>query len=299
LASLIVNNLQAPDIIGIEEVQDNDGVAGGTNSPVVDASVSWSRLLEAIQAAGGPLYEYRQIDPVAHQDGGAPGGNIRVGFLFRTDRGVTFVDRPGGGPTVETTVVDTSSGPRLSVSPGRLGTESDAFSDTRKSLVGEFRAHGKKLFVVVNHFSSKGDDQPLFGPAQPPTRFSEIARHGQAAVVHDFVADLLALDASANVVVLGDINDFEFSETVNILEAGGVLRTLVKDLPPAERYSYVFEGNSQVLDQILLGPNLRDNFLYVYDVVHVNSEFADAIQASDHEPAVARIDFRGRPTPKE
>jgi len=271
---------------------------GGTTNLVVDASVSWSRLIEAIEAAGGPLYEYRQIDPVAHQDGGAPGGNIRVGFLFRTDRGVSFIDRPGGGPTVETTVVDTSVGPQLSASPGRIGTESDAFFETRKSLVGEFRVHGKKLFVVVNHFSSKGDDQPLFGPAQPPTRFSEIARHGQAAIVHDFVAELLAVDAQANVVVLGDVNDFEFSETVNILEAGGVLRTLVKDLPPAERYSYVFEGNSQVLDQILLGPNIRDNFPYVYDVVHVNSEFADAIQASDHEPAVARIDFRGRPAPK-
>jgi predicted extracellular nuclease len=298
LAGLIAANLHAPDIIGIEEVQDNDGVAGGTTSPVVDASVSWGRLIQAIEAAGGPLYEYRQIDPVAHQDGGAPGGNIRVGFLFRTDRGVTFVDRPGGGPTVETTLVDTPSGPQLSSSPGRLGTDSDAFSDTRKSLVGEFRAHGKKLFVVVNHFSSKGDDQPLFGPAQPPTRFSEIARHGQAGVVHDFVADLLALDAGANVIVLGDINDFEFSETVNILEAGGALHTLVKDLPPAERYSYVFEGNSQVLDQILVGPNIHDNFPHVYDVVHVNSEFADAVQASDHEPAVTRIDLRGRPTPK-
>jgi predicted extracellular nuclease len=298
LATLIVTNLVAPDIIGIEEVQDNDGVAGGTNSLVVDASVSWSRLTQAIQSAGGPLYEYRQIDPVAHQDGGAPGGNIRVGFLFRTDRGVSFVDRPGGGSTVETTLVDTPSGPQLSASPGRLGTKSEAFTDTRKSLVGEFRAHGKKLFVVVNHFSSKGDDQPLFGPAQPPTRFSEIARHGQAAVVHDFVADLLALDAGANVVVLGDINDFEFSETVNILEEEGDLHTLVKDLSPAERYSYVFEGNSQVLDQILIGPNIRDNFPHVYDIVHVNSEFADAVQASDHEPAVARIDFRGRPTPK-
>jgi len=298
LATLIVNNLVAPDIIGIEEVQDNDGVAGGTNSPVVDASVAWSRLIQAIQAAGGPLYDYRQIDPVAHQDGGAPGGNIRVGFLFRTDRGVSFIDRPGGGPTVETTIVDTTSGPQLSVSPGRIGTQSDAFFETRKSLVGEFRAHGKKLFVVVNHFSSKGDDQPLFGPAQPPTRFSEIARHGQAAVVHDFVADLLAVDTDANIIVLGDVNDFEFSETVGILEAGGALHTLVKDLPARERYSYVFEGNSQVLDQILVGPNIREHFPPVYDVVHVNSEFADAVQASDHEPAVARVDFRGRLTPK-
>jgi predicted extracellular nuclease len=62
----------------------------------------------------------------------------------------------------------------------------------------------------------------------------------------------------------------------------------------AERYSYVFEGNSQVLDQILFSPNVR-GFPHVYDVVHVNSEFADAVQASDHEPSVARLDLRGRP----
>ncbi len=298
LAALIVNNLRSPDIIGIEEVQDNDGVAGGTASPVVDASVAWTRLIQAIQAAGGPLYHYRQIDPVDDAEGGAPGGNIRVGFLFRTDRGVEFIDRPGGGPTTETTVLPHPSGSRLSSSPGRVGTESAAFDDTRKSLAGEFIAHGKTLFVVVNHFSSKTDDQPLFGPSQPPIRFSEAARHGQAQVVHDFVAGLLAADPNANVIVLGDINDFEFSQTVDILEAGGVLHTLVKDLPPAQRYSYVFEGNSQVLDQILLSPNLDNHFPHDYDVVHVNSEFADAIQASDHEPSVTRIDLRGRPTPK-
>ena len=294
LASLIVNSLRAPDILAIEEVQDNDGVAGGAaGSIVVDASVSWTRLIQAIEAAGGPVYEYRQVDPVDDADGGAPGGNIRVGLLLRTDRGVEFINRPGGGPTTETTVVEHPSGPRLSASPGRLGTQSTAFVDTRRSLVGEFRVRGKKLFVIVNHFSSKGDDQPLFGPAQPPNRFSEVARHGQAQVVHDFVADLLDADPNANVIVLGDINDFEFSETVGILEADGVLHSLVKDLPANERYSYVFEGNSQVLDQILFSPNLVDRFPYDYDIVHVNSEFADAIQASDHEPSVTRLDLRG------
>jgi predicted extracellular nuclease len=291
---LIVSNLRAPDIIGIEEVQDNDGVTNEPASTVVDATTSWTRLIAAIQAAGGPTYQYRQIDPVDSAEGGAPGGNIRVGFLFRTDREVEFIDRPGGGPTTETTVVDHPSGPQLSSSPGRIGTRSASFDDTRKSLVGEFRARGKKLFVVVNHFSSKGDDQPLFGPAQPPTRSSEIARHGQAQVVHDFVANLLAVDPFANVIVLGDINDFEFSQTVDILEANGALHSLIKDLPVAERYSYVFEGNSQVLDQILFSPNVR-GFPNVYDVVHVNAEFADAVQASDHEPSVARLDLRGRP----
>ena len=96
-----------------------------------------------------------------------------------------------------------------------------------------------------------------------------------------------------NVIVLGDINDFEFSETVKILE-GGVLTSLMDTLPKPERYSYVFEGNSQVLDHILVSDNIL-RFPVAYDVVHVNSEFAD--QASDHDPQVARIDFRGRPGP--
>jgi predicted extracellular nuclease len=81
----------------------------------------------------------------------------------------------------------------------------------------------------------------------------------------------------------------------SILE-GGILTTLMGTLPKPERYSYVFEGNSQVLDQILVSNNLLGSFGIDYDPVHVNSEFAD--QASDHDPQVARVDLRGRHTPK-
>jgi predicted extracellular nuclease len=291
-ADLIVNNLRSPDILAIEEIQDNDGAA---NTAVTDASVTWNTLIAAIQAAGGPLYEYRQIDPVDDQDGGEPGGNIRVGFLFRSDRGVSFIDRPGGGSTTPTTVVDHPSGPQLSFSPGRVDPLNPAYNSSRKPLAGEFRMHGKKVFVVALHLSSKGGDQPLFGRFQPPMRSSEVARHAQAQSVNDFVDQIAAADPNANVIVLGDVNDFDFSETVQILE-GEVLTTLMDTLPPAERYSYVFEGNSQVLDQILVSNNLLENFPIDYDPVHVNSEFAD--QASDHDPQVARVDTRGRPAAK-
>jgi uncharacterized protein len=288
---LIVDHLRAPDLLAIEEIQDNDGA---TDSAVTDASVTWRLLVDAIRAAGGPAYQYRQIDPVDDQDGGEPGGNIRVGFLFRTDRGLSFVDRPGGTSTTSTTVVSHPSGPRLSFSPGRVDPQDPAFADTRKSLAGEFRLHGKPVFVIANHFSSKTADDPLFGRVQPPVRASELARHGQAQAVNAFVDELVAADARANVVVLGDINDFEFSQTVELLE-GGVLTTLMATLPPAERYSYVFEGNSQVLDQILVSNPLLQNFPVDYDPVHVNAEFAD--RASDHDPQVARLDLRGRPSP--
>jgi predicted extracellular nuclease len=290
-ADLIVNHLRAPDVIAIEEIQDNNGAV---NDSVTDASVTWNMLIDAITAAGGPQYEYRQIDPVDDQDGGEPGGNIRVGFLLRTDRGVHFIDRPGGDSTTPTTVIADPSGPQLSFSPGRVDPQNPAFVSTRKSLAVEIRAHGKKLFAIVNHFSSKTGDHPLFGRFQPPVRSSEVARHAQAQAVNDFVDEILAADPQANVIVLGDINDFEFSETVDLLE-GGVLTTLMDTLPKAERYSYDFEGNSQVLDQMLASGNLLGNFPIDYDPVHVNSEFAD--QASDHDPQVARLDLRGRPVP--
>ena len=137
--------------------------------------------------------------------------------------------------------------------------------------------------------------RPLFGRWQPPGRYSEPTRHGQAQAANDFVDQLVAADPQANVIVLGDINDFEFAQTVELLE-GGVLTTLMNTLPKPERYSYVFEGNSQVLDQILVSNPLLSSFPVEYHPVHINAEFAD--QASDHDPQVARLDLRGRPSPR-
>jgi uncharacterized protein len=282
LAHLIVTNLRSPDLLAIEEIQDNSGPAP---EPSTDASLTWGMLISAIADAGGPPYAYRQIDPLFGQDGGEPGGNIRQGFLFRTDRALSFVDRPGGDAVTSNEVVDTRQGLQLLYSPGRIDPTNSAFDNSRKPLAGEFIWHGRTLFVIANHFNSKGGDDPLFGRFQPPVRRSEVQRHQQAAIVNGFVDDLLAADRNAKIAVLGDINDFEFSETTSILE-GGVLTTLFETQPPAERYSYVFDGNSQVLDQILVSRRLLQR-LRGYDSVHVNAEFHD--QDSDHDPQVARF----------
>jgi predicted extracellular nuclease len=288
LAGLIVDNLRAPDIVGVQEIQDNNGTTGGTGSPVTDASQTFQLLIAAIQAAGGPAYQFRQIDPVAHQDGGAPGGNIRVGFLFRTDRGLAFVDRPGGTSTSANGVTGKNNKVRLLYSPGRIAPASVAWNASRKPLAAEFTFRGQTIFAIVNHFNSKGGDQPLFGRFQPPVRVTETQRHQQAQLVNDFVDEILGAFKNARVVVLGDLNDFEFSQTLEILEGNGTLANLMERLPKAERYSYVFEGNSQVLDQMLVSDKL-DKKNTTYDVVRVNAEFAD--QASDHDPQVARFLF--------
>jgi hypothetical protein len=139
--------------------------------------------------------------------------------------------------------------------------------------------------VIANHFNSKGGDDPLFGHSQPPTLATEAQRVQQATVVHDFVANLETADPDAAVVVLGDLNDFEFSPPLGTLKAG-VLHDLIETLPQDERYTYDFEGNSQSLDHILLSDALFAQ-PFAYDAVHVNSEFAS--QASDHDPQVVRI----------
>lgn len=285
LARIVVRHLRSPDMISVEEVQDNNG---SVNDAEVDATQTFRKLVAAIRAAGGPAYDFRDIPPVDDQDGGEPGGNIRIGFLFRTDRGLRFVARPGGGPTTATRVVGTAGNPQLSSSPGRLDPLNPDFAESRKPLAGEFLFRGRKLFVIANHLASKGGDHPVFGRFQPPTQFTEPKRRRQGQVVAGFVGQILARDPLARVIVLGDLNDFDFSPTLGALKGAG-LTSLIERLPPGERYTYVFEGNAQALDHMLVSRGLLRS-LAAFDVVHVNSEFFD--QVSDHDPTVARFTFR-------
>jgi predicted extracellular nuclease len=252
-------------------------------------------LVAAVVDAGGPRYEWRQIDPEDGHDGGVPGANIRVAFLFNPQR-VTFVDR---GPCREALVIE---GPTLSCSPGRVAPADPAFAGdpergahgTRKSLAGEFLYRGQRLFVINNHLSSKiGDDQP-FGARQPPERRSERQRLAQAKVLREFVDQLMALDPEARIIVLGDFNEFEDRAPLRLL-AGHDLENLVERVAPEDRYSYIFRGKAQAIDHILVSaPLARDAEV---DVVHLSSELPASRRASDHDPVVASFGFP--PTPSQ
>ncbi|MFF1920350.1 endonuclease/exonuclease/phosphatase family protein [Streptomyces sp. NPDC058221] len=284
LAKGVAVNLASPDIVSLEEIQDDNGaVDDGT----VGSEATLKRFTDAIVAAGGPRYSWRYVAPQDGKDGGEPGGNIRNVFLFNPAR-VSFVDRAGGDATTAVQAVPTKKGVTLSASPARISPLDEAWSDSRKPLVGEFRFRGEPVFVIGNHFASKGGDQPLHGRYQEPARSSEKQRVRQAAQVNTFVTSLLAADKSARVIALGDLNDFAFSPTVSELTAGKALKPLITTLPANEQYSYVYEGNSQTLDHILTSPGVRH---FDYDVVHINAEFAD--QASDHDPQIVRMAVDG------
>lgn len=281
LGQAIAVNLNHPDIIGLLEVQDNNGEK---DNGTTDASESFRVLIEAIRAHGGPEYAFTDIAPENNKDGGAPGGNIRVGFLYNPQR-VTLTDKPKGDSV--TSVTYGVQG--LSLNPGRIDPLNASFEDSRKPLAAEFEFEGQQVIVIANHFNSKGGDQAPFGGIQPPVRSSEIQRAKIATIVNGFVKSVLQVNPKANMVVLGDLNDFQFSETLALLR-GQELTNLIDHLDEKERYSYIYEGNSQTLDHMLVSPSLSQSS--VLDIVHMNADFSAADgRVSDHDPLVAQIDL--------
>lgn len=288
LGRIVADNLKGPDIVALMEIQDNDG---STNSSETSAENTYGALIRAIQAAGGPRYEFVDIAPEDDQDGGQPGGNIRVGFLFRSNR-VSLTEGTQGTATQSVEVQRGETGPQLSLNPGRINPTHPAFANSRKSLAAAFQFNGHTLFVVANHFKSKLGDDPLFGRHQPPVLSTEETRTQQASIVHQFVEDLLSVEPEAHVVVMGDLNDFAFSEPIQVL-AGDALTNLGDRLPEGDRFSTLFEGNLQQLDHILVSQSLAETGVEAgnaeFDIVHVNAGFSDS--TSDHDPMVARFNL--------
>jgi endonuclease/exonuclease/phosphatase family metal-dependent hydrolase len=320
IATHIVDNMGAPDVIALQEVQDGNG---GTNDNLVSAEATLQRLIKAISEAGVPTYAFVD-NPFIGDDtsGGQPGGNIRNAFLYRVDR-VDFV--PGSLRTIDddgnpyTTVsVDPVTGLFNGTAPVNAGTaalddqefQTNPFFASRLPLVADFRlkSTGEATTLINNHLSSKSNSGPLYGADPTPANGAELARNAQAQTVNTFLDGLLSADPHARAVVLGDLNDFEFEEPLTILEgratyvdgsdadtnreftAGGaqVLYNLINTAAANDRYSYVFEGNAQSLDHVLVTSRLRTDGT-LFDSVHVNAEFGS--QTSDHDPKVVSLNL--------
>ncbi|WP_372571771.1 endonuclease/exonuclease/phosphatase family protein [Ruegeria jejuensis] len=269
LAGQIVTNLGAPDILALQEVQDDSGVA---DDGTLSAEETLLAIVDAIEAAGGPRYEF--VSALVDEDGengGVPGGNIRNAFLYNPDRveAKEFV-------TLESDVL------------AGLGVSNpDAFDGSRDPLLGVFQFNGQEVTLINNHFSSRFGSTPVFGGPQPFVQAGEDEREAQALALNEVVDGLLASDPDARVTVLGDLNTFEFTdELAEDLPGVGdekVLTNLITQLEGDEAYTFNFQGNSQALDHIFVTDRLLDEV--EVDVVHVNTDFTNF--ASDHEPVVA------------
>lgn len=316
ISDVFLYNLRAPDIITVIEMGDDKSSSqvyiNQSNAYAIPDGTVWAvknfrTLINAIKVksaadvvnfGSGIDYDFREIAPEENVDGGAPGVNIRVGFLFRTDR-VQFVERgiktnsysttagdestwpvpgdTGSNPILESlarsnvsvagiTGQDGITRPRLSQSPGRINAA--PFRTSRKPLAGEFKfiPTGKTVFVIANHFGSKSGDTPLYGIQQPPTFGSEARRAEQGRAVYEIVNSILSIDKTAKVVVTGDLNDFQFSLTNRTLTGAiysrenQILFSPSEELLPAvKQYSYLFRGNSQQIDHIYVSKAIFNN----------------------------------------
>ena len=270
LALAIETELRLPAILVVQEVE---------NTEILQV------LGDRVNAAAGTQYQAVSFET-------SDGRGIEVGFLWDAAR-VNLVE------------AFQMSGADVAAAFGP-----DSASPGREPLVGVFDIGGVQLTIIGNHFKSKGGDDPLFGVNQPPIRETEEQRKLQARVVRDFANALLDADPSALVMVTGDLNDFQFGEPgegedhpIAILEGAGgevPLANLVELERGAQRYSFVFDGNSQVLDHMLLSPGFLQR-LVATDILHFNAGFpaalkedaSTALRASDHDAIEGRFRFFG------
>jgi uncharacterized protein len=262
--SLAVRELmQSPDIIGVQEVE---------SQPVLQALAE--RINSDAAASGAPDPGY-----LAFVEEGNDVGGIDVGFLVKGSR----IDVNGL----------TQVGKDARFTNPTSGNQDLIFDRPPLILRATTREHGFAVTVVVNHLRS------LIGLTGEDGRVRE-KRAAQA----EYLASLLqTLQQNENVITVGDFNAFQFSDGyVDVIgtiigkpaPADQVVRPtfdgvnpdlipMAELVPPAERYSYVFDGSAQILDHILISPAMMARFSRAA-FVRGNSDFPTVLKSDPTRP---------------
>ncbi|SCL13876.1 hypothetical protein GA0070624_0256 [Micromonospora rhizosphaerae] len=320
-ARQIVNDLHSPDLVMVQEAEDQDIcsiadgklVCGDTNADGAPDTIQ--ELALTIAANGGPAYA------AAYDRNGADARGITSAFLYRTDRlklaQPTAADPVlGSAPTVEYRSaglpynLDVQNPKALNaVLPADVDRTTGVDGSnvyTRAPQVGKFTVAATPgstehytLWAVSNHYSST-----------PDARVGQ--RREQAAYGAALVKAIEANDPNARVIYGGDLNVFPrpddpIATAANptpsdqlgpLYEAGmhNLWDDLVAEVPVAA-YSYTFQGQAQTLDNLFANDKLHGDLVQMRSA-HINADYpADAEGigdrgASDHDPQVAR--FRSR-----
>lgn len=268
-ASLVIRNvLHTPDVVGVEEMGNLttlQAVAAKVNGDAADAGDT------------DPNYQ-------AYLELGNDVGGINVGFLVKASR-VTVVDVTQVGLT--TTYTDPVSG-----DPAILNDRPPLVLRATVTRAGSDQA--LPFTVIVNHLRSlSAIDDPTDGPRV------RAKREAQAEFLADLIQTRQTADPTESIVSVGDYNAYEVSD--GYADVMGVVRgtpvpadlvvtppatitnpaltDLVASVPADQRYSYTYSGTAQVLDHVLVNPNMAGRL----------SRFAYARNGSDF-PEVFRND---------
>ena len=290
-ASLAIRNiLRTPDIVGVQEMENLTTLQDLASTVNADAVT-----------AGDPSPGYAAY----LVEGNDPGG-IDVGFLVKTLGGrvnVASVEQVG----FSATFVDPSDG------------STDLLHD-RPPLVLHVTVQGPatslpaSITVVNNHLRSlNGADD------NSPTGLRVRAkRQAQAEFLASYIQGRQLSDPTDAIVSIGDYNAFSFNDgygdslgtirgtptpadqavTASADLVGPDLVDLADFIPAGNRYSYVFGGNAQTLDHVLVTQNVVPQFAALVHA-RVNADFPEVLRGdagrperlSDHDPVVAYFTF--------
>jgi uncharacterized protein len=258
LADQIVHDLGLPDILVLQEVQDDSGL---DDDGVTSAVKNLNALIGMIYDESEVMYKF--VDPKVDNNstGGAAGGNIRTVILYRGDRGLELGDLPGS-----------------------INTNASEFSNSRRPTVAKFSFQSKTIYVIGVHFVSNNLNSPLYGSIQPIEKLEESKRIAQAKWVASLVSQLQKKENIAGVIVAGDFNDVPWSSTLKQFESVDMFNANAQ-IPTDENYSFIFEGNASTFDQILISNGLVDS-LSAISVIHLNTSLPEEKQISDHDPVL-------------
>ncbi|THC91200.1 hypothetical protein EYZ11_009349 [Aspergillus tanneri] len=284
IAGHIAKELKSPTLVFLQEIQDDDGQ---TDDGVISANKTLSTLTKEIKNQGGIDYDFVDIDPVNGQDGGQPGGNIRVAYLY--DPSVIQLRNPNPGTSSDANKV--LPGPELKYNPGLIDPTNVAWNSSRKPLVAAWETLDRKnkFFTINVHFTSKGGGSSIDGDARPPVNGGIDQRESQARAVAGFVTSILSEDSKAKIITSGDFNEFAFVKPLEVFTSESKLQDLddVVRTPATERYTYLYDSNCQQLDHVYVSEALTENAHMEH--VHVNTWVSYGDQASDHDPTVALL----------
>lgn len=151
------------------------------------------------------------------------------------------------------------------------GTQGPVYTFTRDCLELHLTRNGRKVILLGVHFKSKAP------PDNPDRRLAE-AQHTRA------IADALAAEhPTAAIAVLGDFNDLPGSPPVEAVAGAGrvVFHDVAAAAPPADRWTYDFNGQLELIDHQMANPLLRD----MLDPASVQIPHGPSVDdASDHAP---------------
>jgi predicted extracellular nuclease len=263
-ASDIVTWLASPDVLMLQEVQDD---SGSEDNGETAAKKNILALIEAVQEKNGPEYAYFEVDPIDGTSGGLSGANIRTVMLYRTDR------------------IKLIKGYKLT----DLGIERSQYKGVREPLIAKVEFEGHEVIFIGIHLVSNNLNTPLFGAIQPIEKPEEEKRIQQAQNIVQLAKILRNKNPLATLIVLGDLNDVPNSNTLlQFVEAG--FEDPFDNFPSSERYSVIFEGNAQQFDQILL-KKAADCQILDSMIVHLNTGISERNQTSDHDPVLIDLGF--------